>query len=463
MQITVSDAADADLHILLADRAEGDLTEAALADARKTPLVHHANGRRTALIALDPKQKDETARLRTAALRAGELALKLRAESVAMALPENADPAVAAEGFGLAAYAFTEHKTDAPSAPARLTLVHSGADRDAVARAEAVVASVHLARDLVNRSPDRKSAPRLARAMAEAGREAGLRVDVWGRQRLEAEGMGGILAVARGSVEPPRFVVVEHAPEGTEDDAPVVLVGKAVVFDTGGLSLKPTASSMDRMKSDMAGGAVVFATMTALARLGTPRRVIALIPMTDNRPGGDAYVPGDVVTMRGGTTVEVLNTDAEGRMLLADALAFAQTLRPEAVVDVATLTGAAVIALGSRVAALCAPQGTAHAAALLAASERTGEPIHPMPMHAHYAEMLESDTADLKNIGGREAGTITAAKFLEHFTRDGDEPAYPWAHLDIAGPSFPESSHPHHPKGATGFGVRLLIDWLTEG
>jgi leucyl aminopeptidase len=326
-------------------------------------------------------------------------------------------------------------------------------------RAEAAA----LARDLVNTSPHEKTAPLLAERCRQEAEAVGLRCEVWERERIEAERMGGLLAVARGSVAPPRFVVIEHAPEGTEGDAPVVLVGKAVVFDTGGLSLKQTKGSMDQMKADMAGGAAVLATMVAAARLRLPLRVVALIPMTDNRPGGEAYVPGDVVRMRSGLTVEVLNTDAEGRMLLADALDYAKTFEPRVVVDVATLTGAAVIALGTRVAGLFSPEDEGTAArteALAAAGRRTGEWVHPMPLHPHYAESLKSEVADLKNIGGGDAGAVTAAKFLERFTRENGAAAYPWVHLDIAGPAFTDAPQPYRPKGGTGFGVRLLTAWL---
>jgi leucyl aminopeptidase len=204
--------------------------------------------------------------------------------------------------------------------------------------------------------------------------------------------------------------------------------------------------------------------MRAVARLALPLHVVALIPMTDNRPGGDAYVPGDVVAMRSGLRVEVLNTDAEGRMLLADALDFARSFQPALVVDVATLTGAAVIALGNRVAAALTRDDDGAAARLApftAAGRRTGEWVHPMPTLAHYAEQLDSDVADLKNVGGREAGTITAAKFLERFTVDASgEPAYEWVHLDIAGPAFTARAQPYRPVGATGFGARLLVDVL---
>jgi leucyl aminopeptidase len=220
---------------------------------------------------------------------------------------------------------------------------------------------------------------------------------------------------------------------------------------------------MDKMKADMAGGAAVVGAMRAVATLGLPVHVVALVPATDNRPGEKAYVPGDVVTMRSGSTVEVLNTDAEGRMILADALDVAKGYDPELTVSVATLTGAAVVALGTRVAAVLTSEDEGASDRLAnfeAAGRRTGEFVAPLPMFAHYAEQLKSDVADQKNVGGREAGTVTAAKFLEHFTRDGEKAAYPWVHVDIAGPAFIDIPQPYRPKGGTGFGVRLLTDLL---
>jgi leucyl aminopeptidase len=246
-------------------------------------------------------------------------------------------------------------------------------------------------------------------------------------------------------------------PDNAVNERPVVLVGKGVVFDTGGLSLKQTKGSMDAMKSDMAGAAAVAGAMEALARLTLPLYVIGLIPATDNRPGEKAYVPGDVIRMHSGKTVEVLNTDAEGRMILADALSYAKNFKPMLVIDLATLTGAAVIALGDRVAAVMTNETDGaldRLQAMEAAGDRSGDRVHRLPMYESYASQLKSSVADLKNIGGRAAGTITAAKFLEHFVD------YPWIHLDIAGPSFLTEAQPYRPVGGTGFGVRLLVEYL---
>ncbi|MFV1980796.1 MAG: M17 family metallopeptidase, partial [Rhodothermia bacterium] len=267
----------------------------------------------------------------------------------------------------------------------------------------------------------------------------------------------GLLAVNRGSEEPPTFTILEWNPENAQNERPIVLVGKGVVFDTGGLSLKPTLNSMDKMKYDMAGSAAVIGGIEAVARLGLPLHVIALVPATDNRPGKNAYVPSEVIQMHSGSTVEVLNTDAEGRMILADALSFAKSLDPELVIDIATLTGAQVVALGTLAAAILA-NGEAtergYLAALVDAGDRCGDRVAQLPLWDDYAELLKSDVADIKNVGNRHAGTITAAKFLEHFVD------YPWVHLDIAGPAYADTAKGYRVKGGTGFGVRLFVEFL---
>ncbi len=424
--------------------------------------------RRVALVGLS-EGEDEGEQLRTAAAKGAETAQKLKAGSVALARPGGAGADAAAaltEGFILGGYRFLDYKTgDEPTHDIETLAVHATSDdaRGAVEAAQIRAEAACFARDLVNLSPHDKTPTLLAERVERMAAEVGLRAEIWDKARVEKEQMGGLLAVNRGSQDPPVFITLEHKPANPVNAKPIVLVGKAVVFDTGGLSLKPTKGSMDHMKADMAGGAAVAGTMRAVARLDLPLWVVALIPSTDNRPGENAYVPGDVVTMRSGSTVEVLNTDAEGRMILADALDVAKSYEPELAVSVATLTGAQVIALGTRVAAVLTNEGDGAAerlAAFDAAGRRTGEWVAPLPMFAHYAEQLKSDVADQKNVGGREAGTVTAAKFLEHFTRTDGTAAYPWVHLDIAGPAFLDSPQPYRPKGGSGFGVRLLVDLL---
>jgi leucyl aminopeptidase len=300
------------------------------------------------------------------------------------------------------------------------------------------------------------SAQQLAEEIKLMGDESGFKVTIWDKARMEKEKMGGILTVNRGSINPPTFTVMEYKPKKALNKKPVVLVGKGVVYDTGGVSLKPTLNSMDRMKSDMSGAALVSCTMYAIAKLQLPLHVVALVPATDNRPGEDAYVPGDVITMYSGTTVEVLNTDAEGRMLLGDALHYAKRLEPELVLDFATLTGAASAAVGEH-GIVC--MGTAAEETKQAFREsgfRQYERLVEYPLWDEYGEQIKSDIADIKNVGGTTGGAITAGKFLEHFT------AYPWMHFDIAGVSFATSRQGYLTTGGTGVGIRLLLDFLTN-
>jgi leucyl aminopeptidase len=411
---------------------------------------------------------DAEAFRRAAALGAGIVG-KYSCETVALAVPnigpdlETTSQSVV-EGFLLGSYSFLRYRTDDDRPPDVQRIVlqtdrDDKATRRGAERGRIVAESVCTARDLVNLSPDEKTPTLFAKAIEKSARKHGYDVSIWDKAIIEEEGMNGLLAVNRGSVEPPTFSILEWSPENARNKRPVVLVGKGVVFDTGGLSLKPTKDSMDSMKSDMAGAAAVIGAMEAVARLELPLHVVGLIPATDNRPGEKAYVPGDVVRMHSGTTVEVLNTDAEGRMILADALSYARTYSPEVVIDVATLTGAVVIALGEFVAGVMTNETSGAAERLeriSAAGRRSGDLVHPLPMYEEYAEALKSDVADLKNVGGRPASSITAAKFLERFVD------YPWIHIDIAGPAFLSKAQPYRPVGGTGFGVRLLIEYLRE-
>jgi len=267
--------------------------------------------------------------------------------------------------------------------------------------------------------------------------------------------MGGLLAVNRGSIDPPTFNILEWKPKNATNKKPVVLVGKGVVFDTGGLSLKPTAKSMDFMKSDMAGAAVVAATLYAAAKSKLPIHVIGLIPATDNRPDGNAYVPGDVITMFDGTTVEIMNTDAEGRLILADALTYAKKYSPELVIDIATLTGSAV-SIASSHAIVGMGNSEKHLNKIKEIGNETFERIIEVPLWEEYAKPLKSTIADLNNLGTREGQTTIAGKFLEHFTD------YNWIHLDSAGVSFRFEKDNYLPVGGTGYGTRLLFNFLKK-
>ncbi len=492
VSVTATPLADMDVDVLIVlvceDRAASRLEELASewgdsvrsaaqdfdgsADAAVLLYAQSARAKRLGLIGLGPSGKVGPEQLRCAAAAGESLSAKCGAVTVGLALPAAGveDAACAAqamvEGYMLSAYRFARYKS-APgkkevAALERIVVQANGRDTEAAAqgagRGRILAESVATARDLVNISPDEKSATAFSGMIADLGKEHGFSTEVWDKARIEKEGMGGLLAVNRGSQEPPTFTIMTWKPDHATGEPPVVLVGKGVMFDTGGLSLKPTENSMDHMKADMAGAAAVVGAMGALARLNFPRHVVGLAPATDNRPGEDAYVPGDVVRMHSGKTVEVLNTDAEGRMILADALSHASVYNPSLVIELSTLTGAQVVALGSEVAAVMTndrPGSEARLHAMEEAGRRTGDLVHRMPMYAHYGEMIKSEVADIQNIGNRrEAGSITAAKFLEHFTN------YPWIHIDLAGPSFLKHVLPWRPKGGTGFGVRLLVEFL---
>ncbi|MFM8959880.1 MAG: leucyl aminopeptidase family protein, partial [Bacteroidota bacterium] len=370
------------------------------------------------------------------------------------------------EGLLLSSYRFDRYLKSSNKAAAgkassekeskRLSVHPVNLGKEALLELAELCRAVIKARDLVNEPQSVLGAVELAQAFKAMGKESGFKVNVWNQARIQQEGMGGILAVNRGSVRPPTFTIMEYKPAKAVNKQPIVLVGKGVVYDTGGLSLKPTPGSMDSMKCDMAGAAAVGATMQAIAKNSLPVYVIALVPATDNRPGGDAYAPGDIIRISDGTTVEVLNTDAEGRLILADALHYAKRYKPELVVDLATLTGSAVMALSSHATPCMGTADRIQIQAMVDAGFRCYERIVPMPIWEEYGDMIKTSVADLKNIGGREAGAITAAKFLEHFTD------YPWLHLDIAGPAFLDAEHTYRGKHGTGHGVRLLYAYLSH-
>jgi len=318
----------------------------------------------------------------------------------------------------------------------------------AVERGRIVGEAVNLARRLVN-LPSAEKRPRAYAAMVVAeARQVGLSTASWTEAQIQDARFGGLVGVAAGSDEPPAFVILEHKLGG---DAPTLaLVGKGVTFDSGGLSLKPSAS-MEDMKCDMTGSAVVAATLLAVARLGLKVNVVGYLPIVENMVNGQAMRLGDVLTMRNGKTVEILNTDAEGRLILADALAYAAEQGPARIVDLATLTGACLVALGNRTAGLCS-NDDAFAAEVAAASKATGERTWRLPLDEDYLDLLKSQVADLKNVGGKYAGAITAAKFLEQFVAE-----TPWVHLDIAGPAWADADSPTRDAGGTGCFVRTLV------
>jgi leucyl aminopeptidase len=366
--------------------------------------------------------------------------------------------AAVAEGFLLVGYRFDRYKLERkPSKVAALVLVGDKAPKPTewkpvLERAAAVADLVCAARDIVNEPPSVATPSFIAKHAERLAVETpGLKLEVWSGRRLEREKLAGLMAVARGTTEEARFIQLRYSPASAK--ARVALIGKGITFDSGGLSLKP-AKSMETMKYDMAGAATVLSAVAAAAKLGLAVAVTAYAPTTENLPGERAQKPGDVITFMNGKTAEVLNTDAEGRLILADALALAAKTKPDVIVDVATLTGAARVALGNAYAAVLGnDQPTVDA--LIAAGRAVGEPIWQLPLAREYKEDIRSPIADVKNVGGPEGGTITAALFLEEFVGDSK-----WAHLDIAGPAFAERETVLGGKGATAFGVRLLVEWL---
>ncbi|MGQ0742920.1 MAG: leucyl aminopeptidase [Acidimicrobiales bacterium] len=360
-----------------------------------------------------------------------------------------------AEGAVLATYRFDRYKSKpvARSIEELQVVAQPGvapADlAEPLARGRAMASAMCLARDLINEPAATMTPRRLVEVATEVAARGGLQIDVWDENRIMAERLGGLAGVALGSDEPARLIRLTYDPPGATRT--LALVGKGITFDSGGLSIK-TADGMETMKTDMSGAAAVLGAMSVLGELGARSRVVGFIPATENMPGGRAMKPGDVLTIRNGTTVEVLNTDAEGRLVLADGLSLAVEERVDAVLDVATLTGACVIALGRKVAGLMANDDRWRSE-VAEAARRAGEAVWPLPLPEDYRPLIDSEIADIKNIGGRYAGAITAGLFLREFVGD-----VPWAHLDIAGPARSDEDSGYHTKGGTGFAARTLVE-----
>jgi leucyl aminopeptidase len=421
-------------------------------------------GSRDRAAAMDPGFEP----LRMAAGVAARLARKAAARRLVVIVPDGLDGAGAAraasEGALLGAYRFDQYKSQDVRKARPLEIAVALADgaekrrevKDALAFAERMADSVAWARDLVNEPPMVCTPSSLAKAVEELADDAGLDVEVRGPRQIAALKMGMFLGVTRGSDEEPRLIKVSYVPSKGAKQRPVVLVGKAITFDSGGLSLKPT-ESMVTMNSDMAGSAAVIATMRMVAELRPPFPVHALVGACENMPGGRAYKPSDILTAYNGKTVEITNTDAEGRLVLGDVLAWgADTLKPGAMIDVATLTGACVVALGHYTVGAFGPDG-AVIDGVLAAARASGEDFWRMPMVEGVKENLKSDVADMKNSGERWGGAISAAWFLKEFVGD-----VPWAHLDIAGPSHLGKERGYMAKGGTGVAARTLTEFLRK-
>ena len=379
----------------------------------------------------------------------------LDCKSLAIVDLSGADMAlVFAEGVELANYRFNKYLSEKKKVSLVEVNVCGDVCEKEIARLNSLVKGVFIARDIVNEPLSYMTAKKLSETIEEVGKSCGFKTEILDKKQIESLKMGGLLAVNRGSVEPPTFSILKWEPENAINEHPYILVGKGLVFDTGGYDLKPS-SSMDTMKSDKSGGAAVVGTIAALAMAKVPVKVYGLVPATENRIGATAYVPEDIITMYDGTTVEIANTDAEGRLILADALSYAKKYNPELVIDMATLTGAAIVAVGDKNTAVL---GTSpdDIAKLKEYGFNVWERLIELPLWDDFKEQLESPIADMKNCGKRSGGTITAAMFLKHFTD------YKWIHLDIAGPAFTEKKDSYRGNGGTSVPTRLLFKYFTE-
>lgn len=423
------------------------------------------------LLGLGKREKfnDESARICAgkAAQKAKELAVKQFSILQFSTLDEGLVEAMT-EGAALALYSFDRYKAkdNEPQTKVEEVSILISSDspkfQSVAEKASLVVEAVNFARDLGNMPPNDCPPSQLASIAHSVAQEYGLKVRVIERYELENMGMGGIVAVGQGSNNPPKLIILEYSGAGPEtpgQQKPYLFVGKAVTFDTGGISIKP-GEKMDEMKFDKCGGCAVLAAIRTAAAMKLPVNIVGIVPSVENMPSANSYRPGDIIRMYSGKTVEVLNTDAEGRMILADALAYGiATYSPKAVIDLATLTGAAIIALGANVAAIVSTNKQL-AERVRRASEKTGEKTWELPLYDEYHEQIKSTHADIRNIGGRPAGAITAAAFLSNFVG-----SVPWVHIDIAGTAWTQegtNEKSYNPKGATGYGVRTLVKLLSE-
>lgn len=424
---------------------------------------------RVLIVGLGQRREFCLEKLREVSGEAAAILKKIGARVISTTLPQAIEGLIAddeigqsiAEGSALGTYSFDEYKTERKSVLKSikilnvvLPLSYKGVKKieEGIIKGQIISQSVLSARRLVS-SPGNLATPSfIAEKALEIAKEAHITANVIDENEMKKLGMGALLAVAQGSSQPPKFIVLEYK-GGKAKEEPYVLVGKAVTFDSGGISIKPSPG-MDEMKMDMSGGAAVLGAIRAVAMLKMPVNLVALIPATENLPGGKAYKPGDIIKSMSGKTIEVLNTDAEGRLIMADALTYAERYNPKAVIDIATLTGACIVALGSNASALLG-NNEALKKDLLRAGDETGERVWELPLWDSYKKQIKSDVADMKNVGGKEAGTITAAAFLDKFASK-----YHWAHIDIAGTAWEKKGKPYIPKGGTGVGVRLLVKFL---
>ncbi|MFV0506094.1 MAG: leucyl aminopeptidase family protein [Bacteroidales bacterium] len=360
--------------------------------------------------------------------------------------------------FGMysSAYTFGKYKTDKTKAPFECDVYFSNVDIESILlHLRPILEGLFLTRDLINEPYNKLDVAKFCSEVVRLGEDCGFSVEVFGKERIESLKMGGLLGVNKGSVNPPAFMILKIDGDIDRDKAPIVLVGKGVMFDTGGLNIKTPWKYMYDMKSDMGGAATVVGTFVSLSKLKVSKNVIGLLPLTDNRPGGEAMTPGDILTMHSGKTVEVLNTDAEGRLILADALSFAKSYEPNCVIDLATLTGSAVMTFGHFASAIMS-KNEVLIEEIKSASQRTGERVAELPLWDDYGDALNSEIADIKNLGEPEGGAISAGKFLEFFTD------YPWMHIDIAGTAYLPKARGYRPEGGTGEMLRTLVEFIVS-
>lgn len=414
------------------------------------------------------KPADLTAdRLRQAMGKAAPYARSLGAADIAIdaggiALEPEETAQALAEGCALGLYRFLPYKTNEEKDRGReIATVVVMAETASIAAAMgkgaaagmAIAASASMARDMVSTPAADMTPTTIAKIAKDLAKKHRLKIQVLERPQMRKLGMGALLGVAAGSVQPPKFIILEYRGGGTKPF--IVLVGKTITFDTGGISIKPP-ENMDKMKDDMAGGAAVLGAIRCAAEFKLPLNIVALLPATENMPGGSAYKPGDILRTLSGKTIEIINTDAEGRLILADALAYACRYKPAVIVDIATLTGACRVALGQEASGMLGNSGQVKQR-VRDAGEKTGERVWELPFWDGYCELIKSDIADMKNAGGRDGGVITAACLLSKFVQN-----YPWVHLDIAATAWTDKDRPYTPKGATGIGVRLLTQFLRD-
>lgn len=421
---------------------------------------------RIVIVGVGPRNKITHEQIRLAAGKLGKRISELSLDEFCIVIPNNfplknrAAIAASVEGVVLASYSFDKYKIAKKQKPPAVTFLVSDQAKvqDVVSVANRVAEGVLFARSIANLPPNECNPAHLAGLAKSLGAKNKLKCTVLSKNELKQGGFGGISAVGQGSKNEPKMIVLEY--NGKNNERPVLLVGKAVTFDTGGISIKP-ADKMDEMKFDKCGGCTVFGIMKAVSEMKLPVNVVGIIPAVENMPGGESYRPGDIIRLHGGKTAEILNTDAEGRLILFDALEYGiKTFKPREVIDFATLTGACIVALGANVAGLVS-NSEALVGRIKRASERTGEQVWQLPINEDYMDMIKSDYAEIKNTGpGRVAGTITAAAFLANAVGD-----TPWAHFDIAGTAWVQAGSKeksYNPKGATGFGVRLVLDYLSS-